>query len=115
MAEPEAPYRWCVTCEEPVTLGPGEAVHAATGRVTGPDGHFVKVTGENPEMRRQADEIEAEYQVDVSVRFGFFRADRTDVIDAAHWEADDAEGLRRQLPARLRRDQAAPSGQGARQ
>jgi hypothetical protein len=68
---------------------------------------------EHPDLRRQADAIEAEYHVDVSVKFGFFRADRTDKPDPVHWEADDAEGLRRQLPAALRR--AAPSGQGARQ
>ena len=114
MGDQEAPFRWCLTCEEPVTpTGYRAAVHSGTGLAEGPDGHLVRVTDEDPELRREADAIEADYRVSVSARFGFLRADRTDRPDPVHWEAGNGDEMRRRLPARLRR--AAPSGQGARQ
>lgn len=110
---------WCRKCGDPVIVPPapalpgptpwarGEGVHAA-----GPAGHLAVPTRVSPALQREADAVEAEFRVSVSAMFGFFRADRIDVADPVHWEADDAESLRRQLPAWLRR--TAPSGQGAR-
>ena|SRR5258708_550207 len=94
------PYRWCRECGEPVKLAPGngqpwdrKAVHSATGLTEGPDGHFAAAVAEDPALRRQADAIEARYHMSVSVRFGFFRADRTDIVTPVHFEADEGEGL----------------------
>lgn len=97
---------WCRKCGEPVIVPPaparpgptpwarGEGVHAA-----GPAGHLTEPTRVEPALQREADAVEAEYRVSVSAMFGFFRADRTDIVTPVHWEAGDAGGLRRQLDA----------------
>lgn len=113
--------RWCRVCGEPAKRRPdldqpllygGAAVHAATGQPEGPDGHVLIVTDEDPVLRAVADKVEAEYDgiVTISVRFGWFRADWTDLPPgtvAAHITADDEEDLRRQLDAALRSREAA--------
>lgn len=55
-----------------------------------------------PELREQAAEAERDYAVKVSARFGFLCA-RVPGVPGAHWDADDGPGLRRLLPASLRR------------
>jgi hypothetical protein len=76
---------------------PGRGVHA-----DGSDGHPVILTDEDPVLRAQADEIEREFggRFTISARFGWFRADRADLppgMVAAHFTADDAAEMRRQL------------------
>lgn len=117
---------WCALCREPVRLaGPWQpwpemmkAFHASTGGEKGPghgdDGwHLAVATTENPVLRRQADELEAEFgrMFRVSVRFGFFRADfsKKAVRELAfhgtpcHYEAGTADLLRPQLRHALAR------------
>ena len=75
-------FRWCKICKQPVRLTGrsliaefGKAVHLETGLETGEDGHLVRPTDQDPVLRAQADEIEAEFpQFKVSVRNGIFRA-----------------------------------------
>jgi hypothetical protein len=85
----------------------GRAVHSATGLERGDDGHEARATDEDPVLRAQADAIEADFPgLELSVRFGFFRADWRDLdprVVRAHYTADDAAEMRRQLEAATRR------------
>jgi hypothetical protein len=109
---------WCRRCDEPakVTADPalfltgplllaaGTAAHAGTGSELCADGQVIAPTDEDPVLRRQARELEAEFPgFSVSVRFRFFRADWREALRAEHFEAQDAAGLRRQLAAATRR------------
>lgn len=96
---------WCCRrCLELVTGGGNSlvrAVHAETGSELCADGRLVAPVDERPDLRRQANEIEAEFPwVTVSARFGFFRADLT-VQDPRRvctpFDASTADDLRRQL------------------
>jgi hypothetical protein len=102
---------WCRTCGEPVTASGdsliASALHEATGLAKGPDGHIAVATDEDPVLRKEANEIEAEFdsRFTVSVRWGFFRADWANLPPGkvtAHYTADDAESLRKQLAAAVR-------------
>ena len=90
-AAPQAVMRtgaWCRLCKQPVRLaGPADlhpelqrAVHAETGSEIGPgygdDGsHIAMPTDENPVLRAEADEVEAEFpDYKVSARLGGLRA-----------------------------------------
>lgn len=76
---------------------PGEAVHE-----DGSDDHPVVLTDEDPVLRAQADALEKEFggMFKISVRFGWFRADRADLPPgavASHYTEDDAEAMRATL------------------
>lgn len=102
---------WCKICGKPVRRVGGapllpaslqKVVHEETGLETGTDGHVAMPTDEDPEMRREADAIEADYdgKFRLSVRFGFFRADVANVpqgVTAPHYTAPTGPAMRRQL------------------
>jgi hypothetical protein len=76
------------------------AVHAATGSEACADGHAIEVTDENPELRAQADAVEAELGglLEISVRFGIWYAkwrNGAGVGQVGH----DADEARRRLRA----------------
>ena len=71
-------------------------------------GWHAAITREDPELRRQADALEAEFggAVTISARFGFFRADWANLppgVVASHFEADTAGELREKLALAARR------------
>lgn len=76
------PLYWCRICKEPVWLAgaalPPEfrtAVHDATGMEAAQDNHMARPTDENPLLRAQADELEADFpEFRITVRFGIPRA-----------------------------------------
>ena len=109
---------WCSVCRQPVRLrGPGmapefrRAEHAETGDERGPGGpdgwHVAIPTTEDPELRAEADAIEADFpMLTVSVRFGFFRADwKASFVPFGatprHYEASAGGELRGRLRAVL--------------
>jgi hypothetical protein len=130
MPQARAAVLWCSRCGQPVKLADGDgiedeyrkAVHAATGRETGPDGHLAAPVDHEPPLWKDARELAAEYGgvFAVTARFGFLRAEWSHVRPgalAAHFEADDREQMRRKLDAaidaRRDRDMAALARDGS--
>jgi hypothetical protein len=100
---------WCRWCGKRVRLaGDGEpemrkAVHSASGRETGEDGHIAAPQDSEPPLWKAARELEAEFggAFRISARFGFLRADWADVVTPEHFEAADADEMRPRLKAAL--------------
>jgi len=77
-----APQWWCRQCGKRVTISGGDpeisrAIHAATGRELGADGHLVAPIDHEPPLWKAAREIAADYAgtFEVDAKFGFLRAD----------------------------------------
>jgi hypothetical protein len=103
--------RWCRRCGKRVTLTGsdpqfGKAVHTASERELGDDGHMVAPIDYEPPLWKAAREIAAGYggAFTVSARLGILRADWTPEavgpgVTAAHYTAPTEQELRRKLDA----------------
>jgi hypothetical protein len=122
MALAEATDWWCNWCGQPVRLeGDGnptaalrKAVHEATGKRAGPDGHTAAPVGDEPSLWKAARELEEETggAFSLSARFGLLRADWRNLKPGAvapHYTADDKAAMGLKLRRALIR---AGLGQG---
>jgi hypothetical protein len=109
MAEDFGPPRagdlWCEACgKRAAEDGSGRAVHAATGNVTGPDGHLAEPVDREPPLWKAAREIAGDYRgaFTVTARFGFLQAYWSPGLVApgavaGHFEAPYEAEMRRKL------------------